>query len=94
MYGLNAKEISRVPWPTVEIGDTVKRKIRCGPKMDEIGLLEGTVIYIHPEERFHVVEFHVNGHTIRQAYLGTFDIDDWLKIPYIDGSRVPEKLWE
>ena len=29
--------------------------------------VEGTVWYIHPERRFYIVEYKVNGHTLRQT---------------------------
>ena len=82
----------RIQWPTVEIGDTVRRRIQCGQKLDEIGKFEGKVVYIHPERRFHTVEFLINSHVMRQSYHGDYDIDDWLKIPFLDelsGKSIP-----
>lgn len=47
----------------VHIGDSVKRKPLTVPKdaITTMGrtVMEGRVVYVHPRERFHVVEFPV-----------------------------------
>lgn len=35
--------------------------------------MRGTVVWIHPKGRFHVVEFEVNGRTLRESFLGVAD---------------------
>jgi hypothetical protein len=32
--------------------------------------MRGTVVWIHPKGRFHVVEFEVCGRTLRESFLG------------------------
>ena len=56
----------------VKIGDTVKRKPTTFSKTEETGkmTMEGTVIYVHPEERFHVVEFGKGNHKVRESFWG------------------------
>lgn len=41
--------------------DLAERKIRP---------LTGTVVYIHPKKRFHVVEFEVNGEKFKESFQG------------------------
>lgn len=35
--------------------------------------MTGTVAYIHPAGRFHIVEFQVRGQTVRESFQGTED---------------------
>ena len=35
--------------------------------------MEGKVIYIHPEGRYHIVEFDTRGGKIRECFLGAKD---------------------
>lgn len=54
------------------VGDVVKRGFpTCGtdvcPK-DAPKTISGTVVYIHPERRFYVVEFEFDGRTFRETY--------------------------
>ena len=35
--------------------------------------LTGTVVYIHPQGRYHVVEFETRGGPVREAFLGVAD---------------------
>lgn len=36
-------------------------------------VMEGTVVYIHPKGRFHVVEFQLPGGKVRESFLGVED---------------------
>ena len=63
----------------VKIGDTVTRKpVTFLPgnddelvrgKNDEV-LLRGKVVYVHPEGRYHTVEFMTAGGPIRESFQG------------------------
>lgn len=33
--------------------------------------ISGRVVYIHPKERFHIVEFELLGGKLRESFLGT-----------------------
>ena len=68
----NINEIKVVP--RVKIGDRVKRKCGYRPGTEYI---EGVVVYIHPERRYHAVEF-------------TFDTGSFLECFPFDYTSVPQ----
>lgn len=51
----------------MQVGDEVVEMIYT---LDE--MRKGKVIYIHPEMRFHVVEFEFDGGKFREAFIGPF----------------------
>ena len=55
------------PCDRVRSGDKVIRAPYFGPNQDG-GLLSADVVYIHPEGRYHTVQFE---HGFRESYLGT-----------------------
>lgn len=65
----------------VRVGQTVKRIPKtigvsdsARPTVLEVRPLDGTVIYVHPEGRFHVVEFQNRmGGVFRETFYGVED---------------------
>ena len=60
------------------VGDIVRRKssIMQGNfdfKKESKSPIQGKVIYIHPEGRYHIVEFDTRGGKIRECFLGAKD---------------------
>lgn len=58
---------------TVCVGDTVQRKpITFTRPSDQEGtrLLRGTVIWVHPKGRYHVVEFGEGANAARECFAG------------------------
>ena len=53
----------------LKVGDTVQRRPISFSDSDakNARLLRGTVVYIHPDSRFHVVEFEKG---IRESFMG------------------------
>lgn len=49
--------------PTIHLGDTVTRRIADTEKR-----ATGTVVYIHPERRYYVVEFRMKYGSFREGY--------------------------
>lgn len=50
----------------MQIGDKKTEVIHMG---DAHGVtMTGTVVFIHPERRFYVVEFALDGHAVRESY--------------------------
>ena len=48
-----------------EIGKNVKRQFTvCGESIT----LWGTVAWVHPKNRYYIVEFPCNGHILREGY--------------------------
>ncbi|MBO6266782.1 MAG: hypothetical protein J6M06_00970 [Synergistaceae bacterium] len=56
----------------VEIGDVVIREaVTLTYDSENRRMFRGTVVYIHPEGRYHTVEFRFkNGATVRESFLG------------------------
>lgn len=60
----------------MKVGDRVTRYpttfINTDTDMSERRMkpMSGTVVYIHPQKRFHVVEFEVNGEKFRESFQG------------------------
>lgn len=56
----------------MRIGERVIRHpitfYRFPPRYDLAKPMDGTVIYIHPEERYHTVEFQINGKRVRESF--------------------------
>lgn len=65
---------SRAPGRRVRVGEAVQRQIACISEMKDRRITrpvqEGTVIWVHPEGRFHVVEFSFRFGRIRESYAG------------------------
>lgn len=60
----------------MKVGETVMREIETWWEPHDRGRsprrrIPGRVVYIHPEGRYHVVEFDVRGVKIRESYRGT-----------------------
>lgn len=60
------------------VGDIVRRKsfVMKGDfnfSSSDKTPMEGKVIYIHPEGRYHIVEFDTRGGKIRECFLGAKD---------------------
>lgn len=57
----------------LKVGDKVKRRINSGMGAMKEALpisAWGTVIFVHPKGRFHVVEFQGVSGTFRESFLG------------------------
>ena len=56
----------------VQINDIVTRKsLTLVDKAGRAGqMMRGRVVWVHPKGRFHVVEFGVGQHTIRESFMG------------------------
>lgn len=56
----------------VKIGDKVYRKPLTITGLDTKTLIRmpGTVVWVHPEGRFHVVEFQLGGGAVRECFMG------------------------
>ena len=52
---------------SVVVGDTVTRRPTTFSGEGGAKLMRGTVVYVHPKGRFHVVEF---AHGIRESFYG------------------------
>ena len=59
----------------IQVGDRIRRSISAGPlrmKVKSSGLKTGTIVYIHPQKRFFMVEFQTTRggkpETIRESY--------------------------
>lgn len=56
----------------MKIGDLVKRRPTLECEKNRSGkippMMVGTVIYIHPAGRFHVVEFNFNNGKLRESF--------------------------
>lgn len=59
----------------MQIGDEVVEKIYA---LDESK--RGKVVYIHPESRFHVVEFEFGGGKFREAFPGPYSKNQYAVI--------------
>jgi hypothetical protein len=70
----------------VNVGDKVSRSpVTFSPDRDELLLkktasmdsfheawqITGTVVYVHPQGRYHIVEFDMPGGKVREAFMGT-----------------------
>lgn len=60
----------------MQVGDKVVRYPTFGDMDRQDGTVSakaysGTVVYIHPEKRFHMVEFDLRGQKIRECFQGT-----------------------
>lgn len=60
------------------VGDIVRRKSSAMKgdfnfSSSDKTPMEGKVIYIHPEGRYHIVEFDTRGGKIRECFLGAKD---------------------
>lgn len=59
----------------VRIGDRVTRVPETFGQLDDKSNktkapMKGTVVWVHPQERFHVVEFDAPGGKIRESFAG------------------------
>ncbi len=57
----------------VRVGDVVLRKpLTISPSADKDGarVLRGTVVWVHPKGRFHVVEFGEGASAVRESFAG------------------------
>lgn len=57
----------------LKVGDKVKRRPETfhDPEEGRWAMMEGTVVYIHPEGRYHTVEFSFGyGRKARESFLG------------------------
>lgn len=57
----------------VRVGDVVLRKpLTISPPADKDGarVLRGTVVWVHPKGRFHVVEFGERASAVRESFAG------------------------
>ena len=59
----------------MKLGERVRRKPVTFMLSEEAGpghrpTLEGTVVYIHPQGRYHTVEFQTSGGPIRESFMG------------------------
>ena len=65
---------SRAPGGRARVGETVQRQIACISETKDHRIIspmqEGTVIWVHPQGRFHVVEFRFRFGSIRECYAG------------------------
>lgn len=62
----------------MKVGDIVKRRpITFRPSFENPSLpakiMKGEIVYIHPQGRYHVVEFDTPGGKIRESFLGVDD---------------------
>lgn len=55
---------------SVHVGDRVSRKIEIGKDERSTKLFKGTVIYVHPEGRFHTVKFGNPPYTFKESFPG------------------------
>lgn len=56
----------------VRVGDKVKRKCSYRPG---VPIMEGVVVYVHPQERYHVVKFSFrNGAEFCESFPGRYKI--------------------
>lgn len=57
------------------VGQTVLRVPSTFYEQEGAGCkpMRGTVVYVHPKGRFHVVEFEVGGRKARESFYGTAD---------------------
>lgn len=65
-------EPPRPSGPAVRVGDLV---IRCPVSFSDTeakhaGPMRGRVVYVHPQGRFHVVEFALRGGPVRESFAG------------------------
>lgn len=76
---LNRGERRRPPLPrcgdALKVGDRVSRVCvtltgQDGFNAKESARLMGRVVWIHPQGRFHVVEFQLGGGIVRECFLG------------------------
>lgn len=58
------QKVRRVPLNLTQTADNGKQERRP---------MTGKVVYIHPEGRYHLVEFEVWGGTVRECFDGTSD---------------------
>lgn len=56
----------------VQAGDSVAREPEAitGVESKRLGRMRGTVVWVHPLERFHVVEFQTRGGPLRECFRG------------------------
>lgn len=59
--------VQRVP---ETFGETERSETGTGKRKARRRAYDGTVIYIHPLGRFHVVAFETRGGTIRESFAG------------------------
>lgn len=38
------------------------------PRNDDAEPMEGTIVYIHPQDRYHTVEFEIDGRKVRESF--------------------------
>lgn len=74
-YAKCAKEpplpIGAAPSGVVHIGDTVFRKpVTIDYSQEERKGFNGKVVYIHPQKRYHTVEFTFGGGKLRECFFG------------------------
>ena len=60
----------------MKLGDKVIREPETFCEMDKQGRnqkkpMKGTIVYIHPQGRYHTVEFETEGKTVRESFWGT-----------------------
>lgn len=53
-----------------QVGDIVTRRPITLDTVKSSGQMRGKVVYIHPEDRFHVVEFGDGQWTLRESFIG------------------------
>lgn len=58
------QKVRRVPLSLTQTTDSGKQEHRP---------MTGKVVYIHPQGRYHIVEFEVCGGTVRECFDGTSD---------------------
>lgn len=55
------QKVMRVPETFIDTGEDKKKTKRP---------IVGRVVYIHPQGRYHTVEFELGGGTVRESFLG------------------------